>query len=321
MTQHSSSLPKIIFMGTPPLAATALRVLHEAGYPIVAVYTQPPKPVGRGYKLTPSPVQAYAETLGIPVYSPKTLRQPEIQDQFRSHGADLAIVAAYGLILPLAILEAPVHGCLNIHFSLLPRWRGAAPMQRAIMAGDTQTGITIMKMDEGLDTGPMIAQATVAITSETTTLSLNDALTDLGADLLLKTIPGYLDGSLLPIPQPTEGVTHAAKLSKEESQLDWQRSARELHQHIRGAHPWPGTFFMHGDTCLKVAEAELITDEDLPSSPPGTIIDNHLTIACTQGHLRLLKIQKPGGKWLSTDEFLRGYPLPQGTCLPCPAIS
>jgi len=325
MTQHSSdspsSLPKIIFMGTPVLAVSALRALHEAGYPILAVYTQPPKPVGRGYNLTPSPVQNYAESLEIPVYSPKSLRQPEIQEEFRSHGADLAIVAAYGLILPTPILEAPLHGCLNIHFSLLPRWRGAAPMQRAIMAGDAQTGITIMKMDEGLDTGPMISQATVDITTETTAQTLHDALTKLGADLLLKTIPRYLDRSLPLIEQPTEGVTHAAKLSKEDSILDWRRTAVELHQQIRGLHPWPGTYFMHGDDCLKVSEAELIDTINAESSAPGIILDNHLTIACGRGALRLLKIQKPGGKWLSADEFLRGYPLRQGMQLSCPATN
>lgn len=316
-----SSLPKLIFMGTPLLAASALKALHEAGYPIVAVYTQPPKPVGRGYKLTPSPVHDYAESLGIPVYTPKSLRQPEIQEEFRAHGADLAIVAAYGLILPTQILETPTHGCLNIHFSLLPRWRGAAPIQRSIMAGDTQTGITIMKMDEGLDTGPIISQATVEITAETTAQTLHDTLTELGADLLLKTIPGYLDGSLPLREQPTEGITYAAKLSKEDSQLDWRRTAIELHQQIRGLSPWPGTYFMHGDDCLKISQAEIVHHIETQSGMPGEILDNRLTIACGQGALRPLKIQKPGGKWLSVDEFLRGYPLSKGMHLSCPATN
>lgn len=310
-----SPLPKIIFMGTPVFAVTALKALYEAGYPIVAVYCQPPKPVGRGYKMTSCPVQVYAESMGIPVYTPKSLRSAEAQEIFRSHEGDLSVVAAYGLILPKEILEAPKQGCLNIHGSLLPRWRGAAPIQRSIMAGDLETGITIMKMDEGLDTGPMLTKRAISITSETTSQDLHDQLTLIGAELLLETIPGYIDGSIPLQVQPEDGITYAHKLSKEESRLDWNRPAQELDCHIRGLHPWPGTYFHHEETLLKVSKAMLVEREIDDSVRPGTVLDDRLTIACGQGALRLLTLQKPGGKWLSVEEFLRGYMLPRGTFL------
>lgn len=314
---NPSSLPKIVFMGTPVFAVTALKGLYEAGYPIVAVYSQPPKPVGRGYKVTPCPVHVYAESMEIPVYTPQSLRPADVQEVFRSHGADLGIVAAYGLILPKAILEAPQYGCLNIHGSLLPRWRGAAPIQRSIMAGDAETGITIMKMDEGLDTGPMLTKGVVSITPQTACLHLHDALSELGAKLLLETIPGYVDGSITLETQPEEGITYAHKLSKEESHLDWNRSAWELDCQIRGSSMWPGTYFVHAGTTFKVSKALVVERNFTESVLPGTVLDDQLTIACgSGGALRLLTVQKPGGKWLSAEEFLRGYALPQGILLP-----
>jgi methionyl-tRNA formyltransferase len=321
----SDSSLRLVFMGTPEFSVHALRALHGAGYSIVAVYSQPPKPMGRGYKMTSTPVHQYAESLGIPVFTPKTLKTPEAQEQFRALKPDLAIVAAYGLILPQAILETPTYGCLNIHGSILPRWRGAAPIQRAIMAGDSETGITIMKMDEGLDTGDMLTTATLPITNTMTAGSLTDELAPLGAELLLRTIPGYVDGSIVPQAQPPEGVTYAHKVSKEESRLDWRKSAWELDCQIRGLSPWPGSYFMVGEDVLKVLQAHSI-DRPVPDEvASGEVLDDHLTIACGEmgtkrTALRIDTLQKSGGRGLSTEDFLRGYSLPKGTCLPCPDI-
>lgn len=326
MTPENPPSIRLVFMGTPEFSVSALRALHGAGYTIVAVYCQPPKPVGRGYKVTPTPVHQYAESLGIPVFTPKSLRNAEAQGQFRSLSPDLAIVAAYGLILPKEILETPSYGCLNIHGSILPRWRGAAPIQRAIMAGDAETGITIMKMDEGLDTGDMLTIAKTPITDTTTTMTLHDDLAAIGAKLLLETIPGYLDGSIISQVQPQEGVTYAHKLSKNESQLDWQRSAVELDRQIRGGTPWPGVYFTWGSDTLKVAQAHLVDTSQ--GGVAGEVLDDQLTIACGEPSnraLRIDKILKPGGKWLSTQDFLHGHPIPKGTILPgptlCPDIS
>lgn len=305
---------RLIFMGTPVFAVEALKGLVEAGYNVVAVYSQPPKPVGRGYVLTKTPVHGYAESQGIPVFTPKSLRQIDAQEEFRALSPDLSIVAAYGLILPKEILETPAHGCLNIHGSILPRWRGAAPIQRAIMAGDGETGITIMKMDEGLDTGDMLSIKTIPITETTTASSLHDDLSHLGTQLLLETIPKYIHKDITPQKQPEEGITYATKVTKEDSLLDWSKSARELDWQIRGLTPWPGVFFMHGETPLKVAEA-CVVQEDVREEP-GVVVDEHLTICCgNKTALRILKIQKPGGKWMSVEEFLRGYSLPKGTKL------
>lgn len=314
---HSSL--RLIFMGTPEFSVSALKALIDADYSVVGVYCQPPKPIGRGYKLTPTPVHQYAESLDIPVFTPKSLRNAEAQEQFRALKPDLAIVAAYGLILPKKILEAPTYGCLNIHGSILPRWRGAAPIQRAIMAGDTLTGITIMKMDEGLDTGDMLTIATTPITGTTTASSLHDELAHIGAKLLLETIPGYLDRTILPQVQPQEGLTYAHKLTKAESQLDWRRSAHELDCQIRGLTPWPGAYFIWGEDILKVAKAHVV-DVSEPGVP-GEILDDQLTIACESSSAKALRIdliQKPGSKWLPTQDFLRGYNLPKGTILPSP---
>jgi methionyl-tRNA formyltransferase len=299
---------RIAFMGTPHFAVQALKDLLETHYTVVAVYTQPPRPVGRGYKVSPTPVHELAEIHNIPVFTPLSLKTEEAQTQWESLDLDVAIVAAYGLILPKAILEAPRWGCLNIHASLLPRWRGAAPIQRAILEGDTQTGITIMKMDEGLDTGDVLLMKTIPISNITTTTQLQESLSHRGAEALLEALPAYLSGKLQPIPQPQEGITYAEKLSKSEGQLDWSLPAAFLERKIRALNPWPGTWFDIGDDRIKVLEATVVS---LPfPQPPGTILDNHFTIACGEQALRPLLVQKVGKVPLLVDDFLRGYELP-----------
>lgn len=303
----SSSL-RIAFMGTPDFSATILKALLEASYPIVAVYTQPPRQSGRGYKLTPSPVQDLAVAHTIPVFSPSSLKTEETQKEWQSLNLDIAIVAAYGLLLPSAILKAPRLGCINVHASLLPRWRGAAPIQRAILAGDKETGITLMKMDKGLDTGDVIALEQIPIDSSMTTPRLLEILTSLGADLLLKTLPLYLSGKIQPIPQPQEGVTYASKLTKEEGLLDWVLPAPLLERKVRALNPWPGTWFEVGQDRIKVLEAVALPGDKTHS--PGMILDNKLSIACGEGIFRPLRVQKVGKSALSVAEFLRGYELP-----------
>lgn len=300
--------PRIAFMGTPDFAAHILEALLREPYNLVAVYTQPPRPVGRGYKLTPSPVHALAEKHSLPVFTPSSLKSEEEQAHWKSLDLDVAIVAAYGLILPKAILEAPQKGCLNIHASLLPRWRGAAPIQRAILAGDKETGITLMKMDVGLDTGDMLYTEKVPLDDHMTTPRLLDLLTKAGIHTLLKALPFYLDGKLEPIPQPQEGITYADKLTKEEGLLDWNAPASLLERKIRALNPWPGTWFEVGEDRIKVLEG--ITLPLSSSAPPGTILDTQLTIACAEGALRPLWLQKVGKSPLPTAEFLRGYSFP-----------
>ncbi len=300
--------PRIAFMGTPDFAAHILKALLSQPYHLVAVYTQPPRPVGRGYKLRPSPVHALAEQHSLPVFTPSSLKSEEEQAHWKTLDLDVAIVAAYGLILPQAILEAPRKGCLNIHASLLPRWRGAAPIQRAILAGDKETGITLMKMDVGLDTGDMLYTEKVSLDDHMTMPHLLDLLTKAGIQTLLKALPLYLDGKLESIPQPQEGVTYADKLAKEEGLLDWTASASFLERKVRALNPWPGTWFEVAHDRIKVLEAIALPLSY--STPPGTILDNQLTIACGEGTLRPLRLQKIGKSPLPTAEFLRGYTLP-----------
>lgn len=312
------SKPKLIFMGTPAFSVSILEALCRHDYDVVAVYSQPPRPSGRGYAVTKSPVHIFADSQGIPVETPKSLRNAESQEKFKAYGADLAIVVAYGLILPLPILQAPRLGCMNIHASLLPRWRGAAPIQRAIMAGDVETGITLMQMDEGLDTGPMLAMAPVSITATTTASSLHDQLSQVGAELLIETLPHFLVGDCVPTVQPSEGITYAHKLTKTEGIIDWQQPAEVIERQIRALTPWPGVYFTHLNQPLKVTAA--VTTSGV--GQPGEVLDEQLTIACGRGTaLQIQSIQKPGGKTLASADFLRGYPLPQGTLLPCPVIS
>ncbi len=306
---------RIVYMGTPDFAVGPLAALIEAGHQVCCVYSQPPRPSGRGHKVTPSPVHAFAEARGIEVRTPRRLRAAKDQSAFAALKADVAIVAAYGLILPKPVLDAPKFGCINIHASLLPRWRGAAPIQHAILAGDAESGVTVMQMDEGLDTGAMLLKGQVAITGETTATSLHDALANMGSRLIVEAIAELEAGTLVATPQPESGVTYAAKLSRDDGRLDWRRPADALERQVRALTPWPGTWFLHGDTVLKVSAAETVAEAD---GQPGAVIDDALTIACGQGGLRLLRVQRPGKAPMAAADLLRGYALLSGTVLPLP---
>jgi methionyl-tRNA formyltransferase len=304
---------RVIFMGTPQFAVPALSAIVGHGHEVVAVYTRAPQPAGRrGLALTPSPVHTIAEQFAIPVFTPNTLRDEREAEIFRSHGADVAVVVAFGLILPKPILAAPVHGCLNLHASLLPRWRGAAPIQRAIMAGDSETGIMVMRMEEGLDTGPVSLAERVPVGPDTTAGELHDVLSPLGADLATRALAALARESLVFHRQAEIGVTYANKISKEECRIDWSRPAREVHNHIRGLSPSPGAFFEgnfgRGDERIKVLRSSLSDG----SGPPGKIIDDRLTIACGDGAVRLLTLQRAGKTPMDAASFLRGARLPTG---------
>lgn len=303
---------RLIFMGTPDFAVPALHALHAAGHEIVAVYSQPPRPAGRGKALRASPVQQAAEALGLPVRHPEKLRKNEEEwAAFAALEADAAIVAAYGLILPQIMLDAPRLGCLNIHASLLPRWRGASPIQSSILAGDKESGVTIMQMEAGLDTGPMLLREAVPITPETTATSLHDALSAIGGQLAVR----VLAERPAPTPQPDEGVTYAPMLTREDGRLDWSQSAAALDLRIRALTPWPGTFTVQADgTVLKIGAATPLPDRK-HTATPGTALDDALTIACGDGALRLTRLQKPGRGMMDADAFLRGQPMPAGTRL------
>jgi methionyl-tRNA formyltransferase len=309
----------LVFLGTPDFAATILDALLDAGHRIHAVYTQPPRPAGRGHRLQPSPVQRSAESRGLLLRVPANLRDPETQSEFAACGADAAVVAAYGLILPAAMLTAPRLGCLNVHASLLPCWRGAAPVQRALMAGDRETGITIMQMEEGLDTGPILLQRTVPIPPQATAASLTESLAALGGRLIVEALGAAEEGRLLPRPQPQEGVTYARKIRRDEGRLDWRLPAAELERRVRACDPWPGAFFDHNDERVRVLAAAIVAPDrlDVPSAAPGTVLDERPAIACGTGALRLLRLQRPGRAPLAAAAFLRGYPIPPGTRLPC----
>ena len=304
-------------MGTPGFAATILAALIAGGHSILAVYTQPPRPAGRGHRVQPSPVQLVAEQHRLAVRCPARLRDEETQARFATLDAEVAVVAAYGLILPRAMLNAPRLGCLNVHASLLPRWRGAAPVQRALLAGDSETGITIMQMEEGLDTGPILMQQPLSIDPAATSASLTDMLAQLGGRLIVAALDGLAEGGLIPRPQPPVGVTYARKIDREEGRLDWRRPAVELERRVRALESWPGAFFEHDGTSLRVLAAAVLADQS--GEPPGAVLDEHLAIACGSGVLRPLRLQRPGRAPLGAAEFLRGYPISPGTNLPCPA--
>ncbi|MGE3475704.1 MAG: methionyl-tRNA formyltransferase [Rhodospirillaceae bacterium] len=301
---------RIVFMGTPDFSVTALARLAER-HEIVAVYSQPPRPAGRGQQVRPSPVAMFAEKHGIPVFTPKGLKKPDIQSAFAAHEADVAVVAAYGLILPQAVLDAPKFGCLNIHASLLPRWRGAAPIQRAIMAGDKVSGVTIMQMDAGLDTGAMLMTRETPVTDATTAQALHDTLAVLGARLIVETLDALAQGRLRPVPQPEQGVTYAEKIDKAEAHIDFTRTAHEVLRHIHGLSPFPGAWFAHGAERIKVLGAALAPG----SGPPGVTLDDRLSIACGEGAVRLTTVQRAGKGPAPADAFLRGYALPKATAL------
>ncbi|MGX9965833.1 methionyl-tRNA formyltransferase [Roseomonas sp. F4] len=289
-------------MGSPDFSVPALRALHAAGHEIACVYSQPPKPAGRGQRETPCPVHRAALELGLPVRTPARVKRDAAEHAaFAALDLDVAVVAAYGLILPPAMLAAPRRGCLNIHASLLPRWRGAGPIQAAILAGDTESGVTIMQMEEGLDTGPMLLAEATPIGPHTTTPELHDALSAIGARLILRA----LDENPPATPQPEDGVTYAPKLSKADGRLDWTQPAEALDRRIRALTPWPGCFFQAGDEVLRVHAAEPVAGE----GPPGALLAPDV-VACGEGALRLLRLQRPGRAAMPAEAMLRGYSLP-----------
>ncbi|MGQ3673345.1 methionyl-tRNA formyltransferase [Xanthobacter sp. TB0136] len=305
---------RIVFMGTPDFAVPTLTEIVGQGHEVVAVYTRAPAPAGRrGLELVNSPVHQVAERFGIPVLTPRTLRTEEAAEEFRAHDADAAVVVAYGMILPPAILQAPRRGCLNLHGSLLPRWRGAAPIQRAIMAGDAETGVAVMRMEEGLDTGPVGLVERISITADMTAGELHDRMMVLGADLMVRALGALERGGLALTPQPEEGVAYAAKIDKAEARIDWSRPAQEVHNRIRGLAPFPGAWFPFGPQETRVKVLRSTRAEG--SGTPGEALDDALTIACGDGAVRLLELQMAGKQPMAAETFLRGNPVPAGTRL------
>jgi len=304
---------RVIYMGTPDFAVPPLSELIAAGHDVLAVYTQPPRPAGRGMVARKSPVQVFSEEAGIPVLTPKSLKNADVQNAFHAHDADVAVVAAYGLLLPKAILEAPHYGCLNIHASLLPRWRGAAPIQRAIMAGDTQSGVAIMQMDEGLDTGPICLGERISVSPDMTAGELHDELSLLGAKLIARALERLGEGALACRAQPGEGITYAPKITKEEQRIDWTRPAIEVHNKIRGLSPTPGAWF---EALLsgRRERVKVLRSLTVPArGEPGVLLDSQLTVACGHQAVRLTRVQRAGKKPMLGAEFLRGFPLTKGT--------
>jgi methionyl-tRNA formyltransferase len=301
---------RLVFMGTPDFAVPTLVELVGAGHEVVAAYTRAPQPAGRrGLELTATPIAREAERFGIRLFTPKTLREPDAAATMLAHGADAAVVVAYGLILPKAILDVFPLGCFNVHASLLPRWRGAAPIHRAIMAGDPETGVTVMKMDEGLDTGPIALAPPVPIGSDATTGDLHDELARLGANLMLVSLGALERGSLQLTPQPATGVTYASRIDKAETRIDWRKSWQEVHNHCRGLSPFPGAWCeLAGAGRIKI----LRTTKGAGEGSPGRVLDDRLTIACGSGSVRLVELQRAGGKPMAADEFLRGVSMPRG---------
>ncbi len=302
---------KLVLMGTPDFAVPCFRYLIDQGQTIAAVYCQPPRPAGRGHKLQPSPVQQLAEAHGIPVFYPTSLKSAEVQAQFQSHQADAAIVAAYGLILPKPILEAYPLGCINVHPSKLPRWRGAAPIQRTIMAGDTATEMCIMQMAAGLDTGDILWKQDVTIASGTTAGELHDTMAAMAGPAVLETLYGLRNGTITPLAQSAEGITYAHKISKEEAHINWSLHAAEILNHIHGLSPYPGAYFEYQEEKIKILKATAVQAD----GTSGMVLDDHLTIACGSGAIRPVIVQRPGKKPMPAEEMLRGFPLPPGTRL------
>ncbi|MCX2724127.1 methionyl-tRNA formyltransferase [Roseibium salinum] len=308
---------RVVFMGTPEFSVPTLMEIVGQGHEVVACYSQPPRPAGRGMDLKKSPVHEAAESFGIPVFTPKSLKGEEDQAQFAALNADVAVVVAYGLLLPRAILKAPVHGCLNLHASVLPRWRGAAPINRAIMAGDKETAVQVMRMEEGLDTGPVCMSETVPIGENMTAGELHDQLSGLGGDLMVRALAALSRGALMQQPQPEEGVTYATKLSKEETRIDWTQSSDEVHNHIRGLSPFPGAWCempLGGKPeRVKILRSALAEG----TAAPGTVIsaDAAPVIACGSGAVRLDLVQRAGRKPMSGADFLRGASLSDGVVL------
>ena len=304
---------RLVFMGTPEFAVPTLSRIIDAGHEVAAVYTRAPKPAGRGMALQPSPVERAAREHAIAVLTPRTLRGDEAVAEFRAHGADAAVVVAYGLILPVPILEAPALGCFNLHASLLPRWRGAAPIHRAVMAGDAETGVAVMKMAEGLDTGPVAMAERTAIGADETAGELHDRLARRGAGLMARALDELARGALHLTPQPAQGATYAAKIDKAETRIDWAKPWRAVHDHARGLSPLPGAWFALDGKPARIKV--LRTTKGEGGGAPGTVLDDRLTVACGAGAVRILELQRAGARALPAAEFLRGTPLAPGTRL------
>ena len=300
---------RVVFMGSAAFSVPALEALVSAGHAIVCVYCQPPRPAGRGRKARPTPVQAKAEALRLPVRHPVSLKGADALADFVALAADVAVVVAYGLILPQPVLDAPEHGCLNIHASLLPRWRGAAPIQRAILAGDTETGICVIRMAAGLDTGPVLLRRATAIGAEESAGGLHDRLSELGAQTIVETLERL--PALVPQPQPEQGVTYAAKIEKVEGLIDWTCPAEQVSRQIRGLSPFPGAWTTHAGVRLKLLGAREVRGEGVP----GTVLDGAFTIACGAGAVQVTAAQAAGRAAQEADDFLRGHPLPRGAML------
>jgi len=304
---------RLIFMGTPDFSVPALKQLIKAGHKIVCVYSQPPRPAGRGQKESPSPVHIFAKTQGLKVRTPKSFKTKDVLSEFSDLKADVAVVVAYGLILPKVALGVPKLGCINIHASLLPRWRGAAPIQRAIQVGDKKSGITIMQMDEGLDTGDILAVQEILLFTGISASKLHDRLSNMGANLIVVTLDSLQGGGITPVRQPEVGVTYAAKLEKTEGQINWSQPALEINRMICAFSSWPGAWFKYKDTRIKIFSVN--TFEMVKKVIPGTVLDNQLTIACGEGAIQIIELQRPGKKRELAADFLRGYPIDAGICL------
>jgi methionyl-tRNA formyltransferase len=306
---------RIVFMGTPDFSVPMLAEIIGAGHEVVAAYSQPPRPAGRGNQERKSPVQVYAEAAGVPVHTPKSLRNPEAQAIFSNHKADVAVVVAYGLILPKAVLDTPTYGCLNMHASSLPRWRGAAPIQRAIMAGDTSTACMVMQMDVGLDTGPVCLSEQVPIAPDMTAGQLHDALSTRGASLMVRALAALERGSLKSTPQPNEGITYAAKIDKAEAHIDFTKPAADVHNHIRALSPFPGAWFEVNGERIKVLRTAV--EPMVSAAAPGTVVraGDDLVVACGNGAVSLLELQRAGKKPMRAQDLLRGCALQSGTRL------
>lgn len=301
---------RIAFMGTPDFSVAPLQALIDAGHDVVAVYSQPPRPAGRGKKLRPGPVHQFADGAGIPVFTPTTLKGENEQAAFADLNLDVAVVVAYGLLLPKAILEAPKYGCVNIHASLLPRWRGAAPIHRAIMSGDAETGICLMQMDEGLDTGPVLVRESLSIEPHDTTATLHDKLATLGAEMISPAVEGLAADTLSAVTQSNEGVTYAKKIEKEEARIDWSISALEIDRLVRGLNPFPGAWFSVDGTRIKVLSGKVL---EISAAQFGRTLDDRLTISTGDGAYQVTKAQRAGKGAMGVCDLVKGFPVPKGT--------
>jgi methionyl-tRNA formyltransferase len=307
---------RVVFMGTSPFGVPAMRTIHEGPHELVAAFSQPPRPAGRGHKVHKTAIHEAAEALGIPVHTPASLRNDEAVALLRSLEADLAVVAAYGLILPRSILETPRLGAINLHGSILPRWRGAAPIQRAILAGDRETGVAIFQMEEGLDTGPVYAEEHVAIGPRTTASELHDELSEIAAKMMPEVLDGLAAGTLEATPQPDEGAIYAHKITKDDGRLDFSEPAVMIERRLRALNPWPGCFCHAGDERLTLIEGEVVDGEVIDGGGrPGEIIELPMTIACGEGAIRITTLKRAGKRAMDAEAFQRGAQLPAGTIL------